>query len=177
MIDRAIRYRRLALAEPDPEKARALRQIADEADRGVAVTSDWMSPAKYTGQPPKEPDRDVKASRSRATCRAVAALGQDEKPRVSGDAEGQGGVFITTGKDAFDQWWEWVTGGRVGDFETIPAEIRDAVMMLTPAERFDREIVNEAVRRQATPRRPAGSADQYGVPVADENAPEPVEEE
>jgi len=35
---RAIRYRRLALAEPDIENARLLRLLADEADRGVLVT-------------------------------------------------------------------------------------------------------------------------------------------
>jgi hypothetical protein len=51
--DRAVRYRRLALAEPDPEKARLLQLIADEADRGVLVTADWMTPEKYMGQPPK----------------------------------------------------------------------------------------------------------------------------
>jgi hypothetical protein len=32
---RAVRYRRLALAEQDNEKAQLLRQLADEADRGV----------------------------------------------------------------------------------------------------------------------------------------------
>jgi hypothetical protein len=32
---RAVRYRRLALAEPDVENARLLRLLADEADRGV----------------------------------------------------------------------------------------------------------------------------------------------
>jgi hypothetical protein len=35
---RAIRYRRLALVEQDNEKAQLLRQIADEADRGVLFT-------------------------------------------------------------------------------------------------------------------------------------------
>jgi hypothetical protein len=35
---RAIRYRRLALAEPDIENARLLRLLADEADRGVLFT-------------------------------------------------------------------------------------------------------------------------------------------
>jgi hypothetical protein len=35
---RAVRYRRLALAEPDVENARLLRLLADEADRGVLVT-------------------------------------------------------------------------------------------------------------------------------------------
>ena len=35
---RAVRYRRLALAEPDIENARLLKLIADEADRGVLFT-------------------------------------------------------------------------------------------------------------------------------------------
>jgi len=35
---RAIRYRRLALAEQDNERAQLLRLIADEADRGVLFT-------------------------------------------------------------------------------------------------------------------------------------------
>lgn len=33
--ERAIRYRRLAKAEADPEKARLLRLLADEAERGI----------------------------------------------------------------------------------------------------------------------------------------------
>jgi hypothetical protein len=41
--DRAARYRRLALAEPDKEKAELLRLLADEADRGVLVTTEWLS--------------------------------------------------------------------------------------------------------------------------------------
>jgi hypothetical protein len=41
--DRAARYRRLALAEPDKEKAELLRLLADEADRGVLVTTEWPS--------------------------------------------------------------------------------------------------------------------------------------
>jgi hypothetical protein len=49
---RAVRYRRLALAEPDPEKANLLQQLADEADRGVLVTAEWMTPAKFMGEPP-----------------------------------------------------------------------------------------------------------------------------
>jgi hypothetical protein len=73
-----------------------------------------------------------------------------------------------TNKDAFDLWWEWTTQGSVTDFQTIPAEIRDAVMMLTPEERMDRAIVNEAVRTQMSPLRAAGSADEYRVPKAKE---------
>jgi hypothetical protein len=40
---RAIRYRRLALAEQDSEKARLLQLIADEADRGILCTAEWIS--------------------------------------------------------------------------------------------------------------------------------------
>jgi hypothetical protein len=35
---RAVRFRRLALVEQDNEKAQLLRQIAEEADRGVLFT-------------------------------------------------------------------------------------------------------------------------------------------
>lgn len=49
---RAVRYRRLALAERDPEKSKLLHLIADESDRGVLVTSEWMTPAKFMGNPP-----------------------------------------------------------------------------------------------------------------------------
>jgi hypothetical protein len=78
---------------------------------------------------------------------------------------------MTTEKDSFDLWWEWATKGCVADFEKIPANIRDAVMMLTPEERADRATVNEAVRTQMTPLRPAGSADKFEVPLAEENVP------
>jgi hypothetical protein len=71
-------------------------------------------------------------------------------------------------KDAFDLCREWTTEGRVTDFTAIPASIRDAGMMLTPEEREKRAIVMETVRTQATPTRPAGSADRYGVPRAEE---------
>jgi hypothetical protein len=39
----AVRYRRLALIEQDNENARLLRLIADESDRGVLFTADWIS--------------------------------------------------------------------------------------------------------------------------------------
>jgi hypothetical protein len=42
-------------------------------------------------------------------------------------------------------------------------------MMLTPEERADRATVNEAVRTQMTPPRPAGSADEFEVPLADKD--------
>jgi len=41
-------------------------------------------------------------------------------------------------------------------------------MMLTPEERRDRETVNRRVREGFTPWRPAGSAESYGGPIAEE---------
>ncbi|MGY8706155.1 hypothetical protein RAD16_10500 [Bradyrhizobium sp. 18BD] len=70
-------------------------------------------------------------------------------------------------KDAFDQWWEWARKPVDSDL-TIPANIHDAVMILTPEERCDRAIVNETVRTGRSPLRPAGSADRYGVPLAED---------
>ena len=40
---RAVRYRRLALAEGDKAKADLLLKLADECDRGVLCTSEWLS--------------------------------------------------------------------------------------------------------------------------------------
>ena len=82
---------------------------------------------------------------------------------------------MTTEKDSFDLWWEWATKDRATDYRTIDAKIHNVVMMLTPDERADRATVNEAVRTQMTPLRPAGSADKFEVPLAEENVP--VEEE
>jgi hypothetical protein len=42
---RAVKYRRLALVEPDPERAQLLHLLAEEAERGILVTSDWRRPA------------------------------------------------------------------------------------------------------------------------------------
>jgi len=39
---RALRYRRLAMAEKDKAKAAVLHQIADEAERGVLCTVDRL---------------------------------------------------------------------------------------------------------------------------------------
>jgi hypothetical protein len=69
--------------------------------------------------------------------------------------------------DAFDQWWQWAEKPAESPL-TIPAEIHDAVMMLTPEERRDHELVNRVVREGRGPLRPAGSADRYGVPIAEE---------
>jgi hypothetical protein len=51
---RAVRYRRLALAEQDRVKADMLYKLADEADRGVLVTAEWMTAAVYAREPEKE---------------------------------------------------------------------------------------------------------------------------
>jgi len=42
---RAVKYRRLALAEADPVKAQLLHLLAEEAERGILVTADWRRPA------------------------------------------------------------------------------------------------------------------------------------
>ena len=42
---RAIKYRRLALAEPDQEKVRLLHLLAEEAEQGILVTADWRRPS------------------------------------------------------------------------------------------------------------------------------------
>jgi hypothetical protein len=53
---RAVRYRRLALAEPDIENARLLQLLADEADRGVLCTVQWAPNSSKTEIPIKSGD-------------------------------------------------------------------------------------------------------------------------
>jgi hypothetical protein len=53
---RAVKYRRLALAEPDQEKAKLLHQIAEEAERGVLVTADWRRQSSTLPGEKKRPD-------------------------------------------------------------------------------------------------------------------------
>ena len=50
---RAIRYRQLALAEADRAKADLLLKLADEADREVLCTSDWLRETRSIGIEPK----------------------------------------------------------------------------------------------------------------------------
>jgi hypothetical protein len=45
---RALRYRKLALAEPDRGKADLLNQIADEAERGILCTADSLHAISIT---------------------------------------------------------------------------------------------------------------------------------
>jgi hypothetical protein len=40
---RAVRYRRLALAEEDKDKADLLLKLADECDRGILCTAERLS--------------------------------------------------------------------------------------------------------------------------------------
>jgi hypothetical protein len=55
---RAIRYRRLALAEEDKAKAELLLKLADECDRGLLCTAEWLSawPSRKIEQVPKAGD-------------------------------------------------------------------------------------------------------------------------
>jgi hypothetical protein len=55
---RAIRYRRLALAEQDKDNADLLLKLADECDRGILCTAPWRSPrpSSKNEQPPKAGD-------------------------------------------------------------------------------------------------------------------------
>jgi hypothetical protein len=48
---RAVRYRRLALQEPDSERAKLLRAIAEEAERGVLCTAEWIKPRVHVESP------------------------------------------------------------------------------------------------------------------------------
>jgi len=59
---RANRYRRLALVERDNEKAELLCRIADESDRGVLFTADWISARGLGGkiEPPPIKPPDIK---------------------------------------------------------------------------------------------------------------------
>jgi len=55
---RAVRYRRLALAEQDKANAELLPKLADECDRGILCTAEWRSarPSLKKEQPPKAGD-------------------------------------------------------------------------------------------------------------------------
>jgi len=61
-------------------------------------------------------------------------------------------------EDAFDQWWEWADK-PFSDMATIPAEIHEPVMVLSPEDRCDRAKVNEAVRRYQRDQRQAIEAE------------------
>ena len=52
---RAIRYRRLALAQKDTAIADLLLKLADESDRGILCTAEWHSAllSRKNEQPPK----------------------------------------------------------------------------------------------------------------------------
>jgi hypothetical protein len=52
---RAVRYRRLALSEEDKQKADLLYKLAEEADRGVLITADWMT--TFRSRYPRESEK------------------------------------------------------------------------------------------------------------------------
>jgi hypothetical protein len=55
---RAVRYRKLALAQEDKATADLLLKLADECDRGLLCTAEWRSarPSRKNEQPPKAGD-------------------------------------------------------------------------------------------------------------------------
>jgi hypothetical protein len=57
-------------------------------------------------------------------------------------------MSTNTGRDAFDQWWEWAQK-PVDSVQTIAAVIHNAVMALSPQDRRDRQKANDAARRNA----------------------------
>ena len=62
---RAVRYRRLALEQEETAKADLLLKIADESDRGLLCTAEWLSarPSLKNEQPPKTGDAKVQPER------------------------------------------------------------------------------------------------------------------
>lgn len=40
---KAVKYRRLALIEPDQDKARLLNKLAEDSEQGILVTADWRA--------------------------------------------------------------------------------------------------------------------------------------
>lgn len=52
---RAVKYRRLALVEPDEGKAQLLRLLAEEAEKGILITSDLHGPIIEQASPIKIP--------------------------------------------------------------------------------------------------------------------------
>ena len=64
---RPLRYRRLALAEEDRAKAELLVDFADESNRGILCTAEWLSaqPYRKIEQPPNARDAKVRFERAR----------------------------------------------------------------------------------------------------------------
>jgi hypothetical protein len=52
---RAVRYRRLALEQEETAKADLLHKIADESDRGLLCTTEWLL-LRRNERPPKAED-------------------------------------------------------------------------------------------------------------------------
>ena len=52
--------------------------------------------------------------------------------------------IANNGQEAFDRWWEWIEKPADSPL-TIPAYLHDAVTQLSPEQRLNRVVVNEAV--------------------------------
>ena len=52
---RALRYRRLAIAEPDPKAAALLRKLADDAESGLLCSSSRALQPAEKAKPPEPP--------------------------------------------------------------------------------------------------------------------------
>jgi hypothetical protein len=63
---RAVRYRRLALQEPDKEKAQLLQLLADEADRGVLRAVEWTRHGSKIEIPIKSSEAKARTPRARS---------------------------------------------------------------------------------------------------------------
>ncbi len=59
---RAVRYRKLALSTKHRADADLLLKLADECDRGLLCTAEWLSvrPSFKNEQPPKAADADAR---------------------------------------------------------------------------------------------------------------------
>jgi hypothetical protein len=60
---RAVRYRRLALAEEGKGKADLLLKLADECERGLLCTAEWLRPSRKNEQPPRAGDAKARFER------------------------------------------------------------------------------------------------------------------
>ena len=61
---RAVRYRRLALEQEETAKADLLLKIADESDRGLLCTAEWLL-VRRNEQPPKVEEAKDRSERDR----------------------------------------------------------------------------------------------------------------
>jgi hypothetical protein len=87
-------------------------------------------------------------SRAADACADWRHAGTQPEPSAGATAKAQGPQEVQGDamKDAFDLWWEWAKK-PLDTMLTIPAELHDAVMALSPEDRRDRAKVNEVARQ------------------------------